>query len=251
MNTDSNSVKREIIVGVATGVIVALLCGLGAWFSGFLSQSLNEVQMTDLANRMQGSDSFRETLVGKLAVKLKSEQSLKGEKGDKGDDGDDGQPGPPGLDNFDAIGAVLAYAGQISKLPKDWHVCDGSELNKEEYPKLFDVLGTVYGGNGNRTFKLPDYRGYFLRGLDSTKQVDQESRELGSIQMDQFEKHFHTLMNANDKPFQYGIREGDKGEGLVLSTGVDKNIEPIHNDPKGGSETRPKNIAVHWVIRIR
>jgi hypothetical protein len=32
------------------------------------------------------------------------------------------------------------------------------------YPDLFRAIGTIYGGNGISKFKLPDFRGMFLRG---------------------------------------------------------------------------------------
>ncbi len=41
--------------------------------------------------------------------------------------------------------------------------CNGALLLISSYPDLFAVLGTRYGGDGVNNFRLPDYRGYFLR----------------------------------------------------------------------------------------
>lgn len=41
---------------------------------------------------------------------------------------------------------------------------DGSSLSKETYPRLYDVLGTFYGGT-TTSFKIPDFRGKTLRGI--------------------------------------------------------------------------------------
>lgn len=41
---------------------------------------------------------------------------------------------------------------------------EGATVNIVDYPKLFKVYGTKYGGNGTTTFKLPDMRGRTLWG---------------------------------------------------------------------------------------
>lgn len=52
------------------------------------------------------------------------------------------------------IGEVKSYMG--GKLPEGWLLCDGSEISRNHYPKLFGVIGTQYGvGDGISTFELP------------------------------------------------------------------------------------------------
>lgn len=41
---------------------------------------------------------------------------------------------------------------------------EGATVNIVDYPKLFKIYGTKYGGNGTTTFKLPDMRGRTLWG---------------------------------------------------------------------------------------
>jgi microcystin-dependent protein len=43
--------------------------------------------------------------------------------------------------------------------PVDWAYCDGRLLPIAEYETLFILIGTTYGGDGQTTFALPDYRG--------------------------------------------------------------------------------------------
>lgn len=33
--------------------------------------------------------------------------------------------------------------------------CDGREITIKEYPALFSLIGTTYGGNGQTTFRIP------------------------------------------------------------------------------------------------
>jgi microcystin-dependent protein len=43
--------------------------------------------------------------------------------------------------------------------PRDWVFCDGSLLPIAQYDVLFSLLGTIYGGDGQSTFAVPDLRG--------------------------------------------------------------------------------------------
>ncbi len=40
-----------------------------------------------------------------------------------------------------------------------WLKCDGSALNIEDYPQLYEVIGTSFGHNGAGTFRLPNCSG--------------------------------------------------------------------------------------------
>jgi microcystin-dependent protein len=43
--------------------------------------------------------------------------------------------------------------------PSGWLLCDGSTLAISQFPTLFTLIGTTYGGDGVNNFKLPDLRG--------------------------------------------------------------------------------------------
>jgi microcystin-dependent protein len=55
------------------------------------------------------------------------------------------------------IGEIRLYAG--ATLPTGWLACDGSTLQVEDYLDLFAAIGAFYGGDGVKTFDLPDMRG--------------------------------------------------------------------------------------------
>jgi len=42
--------------------------------------------------------------------------------------------------------------------PKGWALCNGQLLPINQNQALFSLLGTMYGGNGQTTFALPDLR---------------------------------------------------------------------------------------------
>lgn len=51
------------------------------------------------------------------------------------------------------LGQVIFYAGM--RIPLNWALCNGQELEPSQYPALYSIIGTLYGGDGVHTFALP------------------------------------------------------------------------------------------------
>lgn len=60
-------------------------------------------------------------------------------------------------------GLVMYWPALLSNVPTGWLLCDGAVVNIDDYPALFQALGTVYGGDGVTTFGLPDSVDRFIR----------------------------------------------------------------------------------------
>lgn len=58
---------------------------------------------------------------------------------------------------------IRMFAGNFA--PKNWAVCQAQILTIASNTALFSLLGTNYGGNGQTTFGLPDFRGRIPVGL--------------------------------------------------------------------------------------
>jgi len=43
--------------------------------------------------------------------------------------------------------------------PRGWALCNGQLMAIQQYQALFSILGTTYGGDGIRTFQLPNLQG--------------------------------------------------------------------------------------------
>lgn len=52
------------------------------------------------------------------------------------------------------IGEIRLFAGNFA--PKNWALCDGRLLNIRDYPRLYTLMGTAYGGDGVNTFGVPN-----------------------------------------------------------------------------------------------
>jgi microcystin-dependent protein len=55
------------------------------------------------------------------------------------------------------LGTIQAFGFNFA--PRGWANCSGQLLSIAQNSALFSLLGTVYGGNGQTTFGLPDLRG--------------------------------------------------------------------------------------------
>lgn len=60
----------------------------------------------------------------------------------------------------------LQYTG-VSYCPPGWALANGQLLDLSQNQQLFSLLGTSFGGDGTRNFKLPDFRGRVSIGADS------------------------------------------------------------------------------------
>ena len=179
------------------------------------------------------------------------------------------------------IGSVLSYVGTTA--PQGWLICDGSPVSRQQYPALFVIMGTSHGsGDGSTTFNLPDYRGRFLRGVDgpdgsnADRDPDSSTRlasnpggnaiGVGSVQNDQFMFHSHLTVSSItaisgaegdlDSPVESiswyrangsgGIGHPDHGYELGSRT---EEPDVGKTSQSGGTETRPKNSAVNFIIK--
>ena len=68
-------------------------------------------------------------------------------------------PGPAVAQDSNSpfIGVIRYFAFNFA--PRQWASCDGQLLAIGQNDALFSLIGTVYGGDGQTTFALPDLRG--------------------------------------------------------------------------------------------
>ena len=149
-------------------------------------------------------------------------------------------------------GTVVAYAGDTA--PPGWLLCDGSVVSRTQYSALFAAIGTAHGsGDGATTFNLPDYRGRFLRGVDGGAGRDPDNslrtamnpggnitNTVGSVQGDEFKAHTHTYALRNS----WHQREIRNEYEYFWA-----NERTANTGSTGGSETRPVNAYVNWIIK--
>ena len=144
------------------------------------------------------------------------------------------------------IGAVNTFA--MNSAPSGWLSCDGSAVSRTTYSGLFSAVGTTYGtGDGSTTFTLPDLRGEFVRGLDNGRGVD-SGRALGSAQADEFKEHSHDAYAQTDGSTSFDIPVLYPSAGMAGTKNNSAWKSNVIQDT-GGTETRPRNIALLYCIK--
>lgn len=134
------------------------------------------------------------------------------------------------------IASYLAPPRMKERYGGDWVLADGSEVS---------TTTTFYAITGKT--QLPDLRGMFIRGLnadrkDGKQDPDGDNRVVGEYQADTLQRHAHDNVAA-------GIwGRSFKGEDGSPKTAHEK--KDGKTGTTGGTETRPRNVALYYYIRI-
>lgn len=177
------------------------------------------------------------------------------------------------------VASVLTPPGMVAMFatasaPAGWLIANGTAVSRTTYAALWVALGSPNTGNGTTTFTLPDYRGEFLRGLDLGRGVD-TGRTLGSAQAAAMLNHTHSgstsaagghthaFDGTSGSNFNSGqtvgftmdatggaTNFGTKNTGDISAVGDHTHTMTTGNPSVGGgTETRPRNIALLACIK--
>lgn len=177
-------------------------------------------------------------------------------------------------------GSVQQMTG--SSVPSGYVAANGASLSRTTYAALWvyaQASGNIsatqaaktkgqYGpGNGTTTFSVPDLRDEFIRGSST-------ANPLGRVQAGEVGPHNHTATSDTTGAHTHALdvnssgssNHGHGGGGLsagmnnyaggqpvpasrsTQSSGSHNHIITVNNST--GAETRPQNIALHYVIKV-
>lgn len=113
-----------------------------------------------------------------------------------------------------------------------WLKCDGRVLSVQQYPTLYEVIGTSFGDDGPNTFCLPDVRGRVPGSVGESSAATATNHVLGQnigeervqLQVSEMPSHNHT--------------------GLTGAAGYDTSVQSIAA-VGGGSTTAEDNVNSH------
>ena len=166
------------------------------------------------------------------------------------------------------VGMVAYFS--ISTIPSGWLACDGQAVSRTTYSALFTRIGTIWGvGDGSTTFNLPDLRGEFIRCFDNGRGID-SGRTFGSLQTGTIQNHTHSgTTSATSVPHTHTIKYDNLYTGSVLDgfvlmpngaySGATSSVSDTSHthtfttgnpNSGGGTETRPRNIALLACIKF-
>lgn len=173
------------------------------------------------------------------------------------------------------VGSIISFSGRPNGTIKQQYIrCEGQGISiAGQFQELYDAIKVSNGKPKNGYFNIPDYQGYFLRGVDSLApgfrrdpEADQRTApfaqrpegeggnmgdNVGSVQMDAtaypVTGSFSTTIPR--LPSKQGSMAMD---GLIKDT-FDWNPNSqtvIVTETGGDTETRPINTSVDWYIKF-
>jgi len=157
--------------------------------------------------------------------------------------------------DFEEVGSMKIQGG--TSVAPGWALAEGASVSRFLYYELFaggfTPIGTNYGTANAYVFNLPYTKGLFLRGRDngSTNDSDAASRtavqsggatgdNVGSYQADQMPAHTHAIRLWGD----------GAGNGNVQRTSGSEFASGATNSAGAGTETRPRNVNVQYVVKV-
>jgi microcystin-dependent protein len=169
-------------------------------------------------------------------------------------------------------GTVFAFAGTTA--PSGWLLCDGTAYSQTTYAALFSVLASTYNTQINPTtnaawasptagtFRVPDYRGVFLRSYGQAS--GQANNSVGTYQSQSTAKNGlsiadNTMTHTHD-PFRrdYAFEGVDSRAGTAAgrssssytADSIQSATQTHGHSMSGDSETRPFNKSVMYIIKV-
>ena len=149
----------------------------------------------------------------------------------------------PSMLNENQFKAQVGDPSTFSSSSSKWTLADGRAISGSAYSTITSQSNA------------PDLRGMFLRGLnagrsDGKQDPEGSSRSIGNYQADQVRSHNHN--NGSFNRLMYVNGYNTMGGGIdYTNNGLEVNLyTSAIIQPYGGTETRPRNIAVNYYIRI-
>ena len=152
-------------------------------------------------------------------------------------------------------GSIIMFGGTTA--PAGYVICDGAAIDRTAFSDLFNLIGETFGeGDNSTTFNVPDLRGEFVRGWDSGRGID-SGRGFGTTQNSTNLQHSHNITDpghahniAAVSDTSASVAAGAASAGATPSTGTtDSNTTSITIQNSGDTESRPRNIALSFIIK--
>lgn len=159
------------------------------------------------------------------------------------------------------VGQIAMFAGNFE--PRGWYFCDGRTLSVQQNYVLFSIIGTMYGGDGVSTFKLPDLRQRVPVGqglaLGSKVMGEMAGSETTQILSYNMPIHTHQLMGStatgnSNIPSNNLLADTSVLDKEYTSTGTGlTNMSPQAIGPAGGNvpiSIMQPYLVINYIIAV-
>lgn len=158
------------------------------------------------------------------------------------------------------IGEIRMFVGSFA--PQGWALCDGQVLLVSQNDALFSLFGTIYGGDGETTFGLPDLRGRVPIHMGSgpgltPRQIGQKSgAENASVNVNQLPTHGHPMQASSDAADDLapaGKTMAVAASDIYVEDNPDVAMAPQAVTSVGGGNTHPNVMpfqTVNYIVSL-
>jgi microcystin-dependent protein len=160
------------------------------------------------------------------------------------------------------VGEIRMFGGTFA--PVGWALCEGQPLPISENETLFQLIGTIYGGDGEQTFNLPDLRGRAPvhmgqgPGITTSYQIgEQFGVESVTLTAQQIPQHQHALLaraaGGNSSTPDGNVLASPPGTAMYVRDTPYAQLSPTIVGPAGGSQphdNRMPYLAVNFIISL-
>ena len=138
--------------------------------------------------------------------------------------------------------------------PKGWAFCNGQFLPINQNQALFSLFGTMYGGNGQTTFALPDFRGRApIHVGNGFTQGQKGGQEAHTVNLSEMPAHNHIASASSSTTPNVGTPVGNFLCGNAANLyGTFANIQPMAGTSvtnTGGSQPH-NNLQPYLVLNF-
>ena len=161
------------------------------------------------------------------------------------------------------IGEIQMFGFNFN--PRYWAFCNGATMPISQNTALFSLLGTMYGGNGQTTFALPDLRGRAPIGVGQGPGLQQvlEGQTGGSENATLLQQHMplHThALYASPQAATHAAPAADRALATAQNAGTYVGAGPsvpLRSDSVGGAggsqpfSVRDPYLGMRWCIALQ
>ena len=139
------------------------------------------------------------------------------------------------------IGTIAVWCG--GSVPSGWLKCNGALLATGAYSTLFNLIGTTYGSGFGASFKIPDFRGRFVKHWQSGQGnlSNRYSSKIGT--------HNHRVNTPNRR----GVKVQHYPNGIDVLTTDTGSISYTTTNPLGmahqAGRSEPAHINMEYIIK--
>jgi microcystin-dependent protein len=137
--------------------------------------------------------------------------------------------------------------------PRGWALCNGQLLPINQNQALFSILGTTYGGDGTRTFGLPNLQGRTPIHVGNSHVLGEIAGEAAhTLNIGEMTAHTHLPVATSVTPnaaSPAGAFWGNAGVGMYSSSPPTTSMDPQAVATVGGSQPH-QNLSPYLVLNF-